>query len=606
MKRLYEVNGVMAKGNILSLAEFRPFIDMDEINEDTVFLDSLVSLAEEMLDEEVPMLTLSLYRSFFKTGDRMTFDKPYLRRRFMLAVLTYAEYREGKGRFTEKLCDLVFAILEESTWVIHAHSKHFAQRPGTEVADAYLPEHLHGIDLRAAMTGGLLALTYHLCKDALDSVSDVIAKRLKYTVRERIVRPFIEHDFTWPINNWCTYIVSGVLFATAFLEDMTERREAVAEKSMRILDNYIATYPEDGGCDEGAGYWSGASGAYFDCAEMLFDMSRGRIDIFSYPELRAIGEFEPRMYIKGKRFINFADCHALISCDGKLLRRFGIRVGSEEMRSFGEMLAKEYPIRAESAFTFAHVYRSLKNMRTPLALGEVKTVLFRRVWFPNLKIAVFRESSDAVGTLLAIKGGDNAESHNHNDVGSFMVYADGEPVIIDAGSGVYTKKTFSSERYTIWNMMSEYHNLPVFGGIGERNGKSFASRDEEFDENVGAVAMELSGAYPEEAGLVSFKRSASLDGSDVHIVDSFELVREMPVEFRFLTAAEPKLIEVGRIELACGRELIFDKALDPELVSVETESYNPKSAFGVDLLWQIRLKTDARCGRYEFDIIKTK
>ena len=39
------------------------------------------------------------------------------------------------------------------------------------------------------------------------------------------------------------------------------------------------------------------------------------------------------------------------------------------------------------------------------------------------------------------------------------------PVIIDAGVGTYTRQTFSSERYTIWTMQSNYHNLPMINGF---------------------------------------------------------------------------------------------------------------------------------------------
>lgn len=603
MKRIYEESDIRAKGNIVPLSRFRPFLDFGELTPDEKYLDELVKIAEGMLDEEIPLLPLSLYRTYFKTGDRSEFDQKYLRRRYMLAVMTYAEYREKKGRFTEKICDLIFAILEESTWVLHAHTFYFVQEPCGEVPDVYLPEHLHGIDLRAAMTGTILTLTYYLCRDSLDKISPIIAKRLKYTVLDRIVKPYLAHTFPWPLNNWQVYIVSSVLFVTAFLEEDTEKREAVAERAMVQLDDYIATYPEDGGCDEGAGYWSAASGAYFDVAELIFDMSGGKIDIFSTPDMRKLGEFEPRMYISGSRFINFADCSPIVHCDGKLIHRFGVRVGSAEMTGFGKLLANKARAIDENAFSFSMAYRSLKNAHFVIAKENSVPALSTDAWFENLKIAVFRENSNATGTLAAIKGGHNAESHNHNDLGSFVIYSDGMPVIIDAGSGVYTKKTFSEERYSIWNMQSEYHNLPVFGGIGQKDGAEFASRDEKFNEEAHSAEMELSGAYPEDAGVVEYKRSLSLCGSEVDICDVFTLNSAKEVEFRFLTTEKPSLIESGKLSLPAGRALVYDPTLTFEAVRVVTESYDPKKLFDTDALWQIRLKTTTNGGKFEFKII---
>ena len=37
--------------------------------------------------------------------------------------------------------------------------------------------------------------------------------------------------------------------------------------------------------------------------------------------------------------------------------------------------------------------------------------------------------------FVAAKGGFNNESHNHNDVGTFSLYVNTIPVIIDAGVG---------------------------------------------------------------------------------------------------------------------------------------------------------------------------
>ena len=42
-------------------------------------------------------------------------------------------------------------------------------------------------------------------------------------------------------------------------------------------------------------------------------------------------------------------------------------------------------------------------------------------------------------TAVIAKGGNNGESHNHNDVGSFQYLADGEAFLDDLGAGEYTK-----------------------------------------------------------------------------------------------------------------------------------------------------------------------
>lgn len=48
--------------------------------------------------------------------------------------------------------------------------------------------------------------------------------------------------------------------------------------------------------------------------------------------------------------------------------------------------------------------------------------------------------------FVAAKGGNNAESHNHNDIGNFIVYHNNQPVVIDLGRDTYTSKSFSNQR----------------------------------------------------------------------------------------------------------------------------------------------------------------
>lgn len=70
----------------------------------------------------------------------------------------------------------------------------------------------------------------------------------------------------------------------------------------------------------------------------------------------------------------------------------------------------------------------------------------------------------------------------------------GAPIIIDAGNAVYTRQTFSDERYSLWHVRSKYHNVPLIGdfeqaaGIHYRASKAMISGD--------TVTIDIAGAYP--------------------------------------------------------------------------------------------------------------
>src|SRR5512142_2657979 len=106
-------------------------------------------------------------------------------------------------------------------------------------------------------------------------------------------------------------------------------------------------------------------------------------------------------------------------------------------------------------------------------------------------MAARRKEGSAEGLYLAAQGGHNAESHNHNDVGNFIVFAGGKPVVIDIGVETYTAKTFSARRYEIWTMQSAYHNLPTIGGAMQQAGREYQARDVRYQADDRAAEMSL-------------------------------------------------------------------------------------------------------------------
>ncbi len=130
----------------------------------------------------------------------------------------------------------------------------------------------------------------------------------------------------------------------------------------------------------------------------------------------------------------------------------------------------------------------------------------------------------ADGLFLAAKGGHNNESHNHNDVGNFIIYLNGEPAIIDVGVETYRRQTFSNERYTIWTMQSAYHNLPTINGQMQMNGRQYAARNVTFERRQNGIkfGLNLENAYTEEAGIQSFRRTVEFNkGTEILLKDQF-------------------------------------------------------------------------------------
>ena len=593
------------EGNILSLEKFRLYSDgnYDSIPEEN--RARIIADAEMMLDAEIPFMPLSLYREFFTIGNRANFESRFFRRRDMALTLAMAEYCEGKGRFTDKLADVVWAITEESTWIRPAHTTHSPSHPGTSVPEVFGGERLHGIDLFSATTAAAMTAVYKYAGAALDTVSPLICERLVYEIKNRTIRPYVNALFYWSgifgnrVNNWCPWIVSNVLYVTALLEEDTRVRAEVVRRSMNYLDNFTAGYHDDGGCDEGAGYWWHAGGSLVDALEIIYDMTGGKVDMFDHPLVRAIGEYVAKVNIHKKNFVNFADCHSRISADGCLLMRMGDRCASPMLVSFGAtMRGVVKPTLNPSA-----PYRSIKNMSTPILTEFPPASAATHAYLDGLQVMVLRENCDTGrGMFLSAKGGNNGESHNHNDVGSFIVYHDGRPVLIDVGVGQYTKQTFSDRRYELWFMQSNYHNLPTFDGVGEMQGEKYAAKNVVYDEKNGTLSLDIEGAYPDAAELKHYHRTIGMKDGVVTVSEDVTLSTEKKICFHFMSSTKPVLNKQGEIQLAEGRILNYPTGLECKIEEFYSEGLDAKSEWGTENLWRIHLFTTAKEYKGEFTI----
>ncbi len=523
--------------------------------------EAQIERAREAARVEWPHLPADVYLQFAKNGNRSNFEALYFRRRDLLTALVIGECMHGAGEWLPMIANQVWWLCEESSWCLPAHIG--AQRAGPGLPDVAEPV----VDLFASETGALLAWTVYLLGEQLDAIHPEICSRAVREVDLRVLTPALERDDWWwmgirerPVNNWNPWICSNWLVCALLLEDDGMRRAASVSKIARCLDNFINDYPDDGGCDEGPSYWGRAGASLFDCLELLHSASGGRIDLFGVPLIQEIGRFVYRAHIAEDYYLNFADAPAVMQPEAMLVLRFGERIGDEQMMRFGAWLAERADL-LERGYRALRVNRSASLLRelpglfglNALTRTQAAPPLLRDVWLPDTQVMAARDQAGSEkGLYLAAKGGHNAESHNHNDVGHFVVYKDGRPLIIDAGVETYTRKTFSDHRYEIWTMQSAYHSLPTVGGVMQAAGRAFAARDVRYtaDEQASELTLDISGAYPPEAGILRWQRRLRLDrGRQVVLRDAFALSEALPVSLSLLTCSQPVVISDGRVRL---------------------------------------------------------
>ena len=306
------------------------------------------------------------------------------------------------------------------------------------------------------------------------------------------------------------------------------------DRACRMLDRWLDVMPEDGGCDEGAGYWNMAGGALLDCLETLEQATQGRMTFWDQEKIRRIAAFPATMQLDNGWFVNFADCDARPFISGERLQYAGERLHDSALTAVGDALRQQPSCQISDTPLLRRLLQELFHPHAgkPSALERPP----KDVWLPSLEVRMLERS----GALLVAKGGHNGENHNHNDVGSFMLYLDGEPAVVDAGNLVYTAKTFSDERYTLWNTRSRNHNVPLIGQSEQQPGAALRAA------NARALpdgfSLEMAGAYGADAGVTTLERSLTLDHSGVlTLTDRILLTDEKPVCWVFMLRSRPDL-----------------------------------------------------------------
>ncbi|MEF3304522.1 heparinase II/III domain-containing protein [Paenibacillus sp. GYB003] len=507
-----------------SKADFRPFPTIERRDAweqlPADLRTSIIAEGEAYLGFEWPRLTAAMYMEFLRNGNRTRYDGPYHKRRRAVTSLALAECIENEGRFLDDLVDGVWLIAEETSWVISAHNRMF-QRRRPDLPDVSA---VPGIDLFALETGGLFAWLHYLLRPALNRIHPLIDERIVHEVRRRILEPYLLRDDCWwmgiagrekRLNNWTPWCTSNCLAAFLLVEEDAGRRLQAVRKSLASLDRFLAEHPADGGCDEGPGYWNKSGGSLFDCLELLYGATGGRFDPFAEPLVRNIGAYIHKAHIHGDFFLNFADGPPRIAVEGDLAYRYGKRIGDGNLTALGSAFHRALGPEGWKKMKFLSFLRVLPALFNYAAIdGDPAAPAFSRdVWMDGIQVMAARESeAPDRGLYVAMKGGHNEESHNHNDVGHFVLYADGLPVLVDVGVEEYTARTFGAERYDIWTMQSAYHSVPTINGVMQRNGSRFRAAHASYEAapDASRLTLELASAYPPEAGIASWSRTCRL------------------------------------------------------------------------------------------------
>ena len=472
----------------------------------------------------IMQLKYSDFKLFWTTGNRSVYERTYFTRRLALdsAVLLALIYPEEE-KYIERVMDQVYAICDEYTWCLPAHQGELEVNNNRRV------------DLFAAETGFALAETYTMLGDRLEPL---IRNRIIAEINRRVIDPITEKDYYgwWEHGkaNW-TAVCMGSVACTFMLmrPELVEKMKPRFDKSMEC---YLSGFNDDGMCMEGCGYWHYGFGFFTVYADMIRTFTNGETDYFKIPKVKAVATFIQKMFISGKASVSFSDGGRFCSYHLGLCHYL-----KNEYPDDVVVYKPEYSYNYDGCGRFCLQIRSATWLNEEYYYNPAPDNVCGEYYAEDSEWFVKRTNSYG----FAAKGGNNAEPHNHNDVGSFVFAKNGDQMIMDLGAGSYTRQYFRDERYTFLEADSRGHNLPIIAGAVQYAGRDAAAKDIKVENGV--FSMDIAGAYKVE-GLNSVKRSFSFTDDTVTLTDEFDYTGEGEIIDRLVSYHEIEKIADGEVK----------------------------------------------------------
>lgn len=537
--------------------------------------------AEKFSGENINSLTYSSFKTFYVTGSRKEYEYEYFLHRRRLndyAILNIA-YDDEKYRLC--LQNSVWAILDEFTWALPAHIPQI-----TDIENC-----MTHIDLFAAETAFTLAEISYILSDKLDKT---IIDRIKYEVYRRVLMPYLAgRKNSWDCleNNWSAVCAGSV--GSAFLYLGTDDEIKTVLPRIKItLEYYLKGFGNDGVCVEGINYWAYGFGYFAYFAQLLYQYSDGKYNLFENNKVENMALFPQKLWFKNNNTVTFSDCGDKFTQRSGLI--YFLKQKYDGIVIHDDDCSIEYD--GDDCYRFAHLIRDFAWRNNNIDMQAKYKTSFD--YFENAGWYIKRTNNYE----FAAKTGNNKESHNHNDIAVFLLNVNGDKIVTDPGRGEYTSDYFSSKRYDYFPPSALAHSIPIINGTMQQEGKEYHGNVVKADEDL--LVIDFKNAYNEKS-LKELNRKFEFYNDKVVLSDCYLFSKDNnDITEHFVFDAKPIEFKNG---LRIGNTEMYFNVSDYECkineVTYASHYNKQKTVYTVDL--KCNVKTKAFETIFEFKIKTT-
>ncbi len=516
----------------------------ENIRNNQIYTETINTLKEryaKTCEKALEPLLVSKYNLYAETGDRAEYENDYFARRKLLASalilsLIYPENTE----YLAKLEAVMWAICDEFNWVLPAHNS------------------THKIDLCSSETGLLLAESVAF---AGTRMSDSLKERVKLELKNRVIDVYENNEFVWEkyTSNW-TAVCTGCV-AITMMYAFPEALERSMERIKKAAEVFLSGFSDEGVCFEGPVYWGYGFGNFVYLADALFEFTNGKVDFFAIEKTKIVADYPKYSVLCGGAAVSFSDSSRFARFSNGVVGCLNKHYGQENSIPSEYTIISLPPGNFQNAVIRAFLYGDTVSKNTSL--------IKQNYFLPSAAQMIFNKSEYSI----VIKAGNNAELHNHNDVGSFIFADTYGQALCDLGAGLYSRDYFGDKRYDILCTSSLGHNVPIVNGKPQSAGKEYFGNISA-EGNIAVVDFATAYDIPN----ICLSRKVVANENGVILTDIFSGNIQSYIS-RFVTLREPQIFE----NYVClGKTLITFNESD---ISLNTQKAVHTNSAGDEVVW---------------------
>jgi len=462
------------------------------------------------------------------------YENYYSRNQNNAFELAFLYQMTGEQKYADKAFEFADAFCDLTTWTVRAHEFPiiYSRIMPWNVPDDQVN---FNFDHRNGDAGRIMAAVYDWLYPALNEAQ---RDRIRGALIEKVVtRVRGDYEFHWWATayrcNWCGVCNSGVgLTGLALLTENPQLTDIVAESYNRI-NSMLNELGEDGGWQEGGGYWNYGVHTSTFFADALKRLTKSKYNLFKNERLKSNPVTFP-IYISlaGGGSLNFEDSGGgRYIGSSHLINKLAAETNSKEAAWYRD------DFLGEGNDIFDIIWPRSELKPTPPKSGSIH--------FKTIDWWVMRSDfKSPEKVMVAGKAGMNNDPHHgHLDIGHFVVHWQKEYFIRDLGSGGYDEKYFDDMRFDYPQASSIGHNVIFVNGEKQISGKlrkqswnlEAGGEVEEFkpSDKRDYVRMNPTKAYPNKE-LKEWKRHIVLEKPEITVVvDEIDAEPGSEIEIRF-------------------------------------------------------------------------